>query len=283
MKKLILFVFIFVWSIQVYAQETGVIPRGYILPNTEKQELMSKITKHNYHLLVHLPDGYDRSEAVNYPVFYILDGQWDFSVAVGIYGKLNYDRELPKVIIVGITWDEEDQRSGSRNRDLINMNGSQASGAEGFLEVLEKEIIPWTESTYKTRGERVIAGSSMSASFVIYSMLENPGLFNNYISNSPNYIHSLGIDENVLIEKLNNFSANFRHEGIYLYMTCEASGECLDRTKPMVTFLSKKSLPGLASDFRTFEKFGHATTGLIGTLYGFKEVGARLTSALPAE
>lgn len=283
MKRLVLFVCIFVFNLHVHAQDAGVVSRGYILPNTEERELTSKITNRNYHLLVHLPDGYDRSEAVDYPVFYILDGQWDFSVAVGIYGKLNYDKELPKVIIVGIAWDDEDQKSGARRRDLVNMGGVQASGAERFLQVLEKEIVPWVESTYKTRGERLIAGSSMSASFVIYSMLEKPGLFNNYISNSPNYIYSFGIGEKTLTEKLNYFSTNSRYEGIYLYMACEASGECLDRANPIITYLSEKNLPGLASDIGTFEEFGHATIGLIGSLHGFKKVGSRLAPVLRAE
>lgn len=52
MKSLVLLIYIFVFNLHVHAQEAGVVLHGYVLPNTEERELMSKITNHNYQLLV---------------------------------------------------------------------------------------------------------------------------------------------------------------------------------------------------------------------------------------
>ena len=118
MKNIFIFLLVYMVRLSAFALSSDDQPDGYVLPSTEVRQIVSKINGETYRMFVHLPDGYDRSKSSSYPVFYVLDGQWDFSFIVNIYGKLNYDKILPKAITVGISWDPEDRELGARRRDL---------------------------------------------------------------------------------------------------------------------------------------------------------------------
>jgi predicted alpha/beta superfamily hydrolase len=158
-----------------------------VVPRSMGHRFQSKIVDDVYEVRVSVPEDYDNDEALR-PVIYALDGQWNFTLLHDIVGKLAYDGLIPDPIVVGITWAEAGfQPTAERFRDLFpvadpNLPGS--GGAAQFLKVLETEVFPLVESSYRASTDRVITGGSAGGLFVSYALLERPDLFTAYIASS---------------------------------------------------------------------------------------------------
>src|SRR4051794_15919433 len=74
---------------------------GVIIPGAHIRTLKSKDTARTYDLYFQLPD---IKSGKKYPVLFVLDGQWDFKLLDSVYGGLHYDKFVPDMIIVGITY-----------------------------------------------------------------------------------------------------------------------------------------------------------------------------------
>lgn len=147
----------------------------------------SKIVDDVYELRISTPEDYEDNQDLR-PVIYVLDGQWDFTLVSDIVGKLAFDGLIPQAVVVGITWaDSSFQPSLERLRDFApeprpNVPGS--GGAANFMKVLETEIFPLVEASYRASADRVITGGSLAGLFVSYALLERPDLFLGYVASS---------------------------------------------------------------------------------------------------
>ena len=164
-------------------------PPPVALPDSELRQLRSPHADRPYHLYIGLPQGYDQSSD-RYPVLYLLDGQWDFRLVTAIYSALLFDRFVPEMIIVGISYGgEQPDYDALRVRDytptaMVDFAGS--GGAPEFLTFLQEELIPFVESGYRVESDRrVLAGSSLGGLFGLYSLFTEPDLFGGYLSISP--------------------------------------------------------------------------------------------------
>ena len=90
-------------------------------------------------------------------------------------------------IVVGLIATYDEELNYSRNDDLlpkpINVKNSQFFGhgnSANFLKYVKKELIPYVESKYRTLSKRIAVGHSLSASFVISTLLEDNNIFDNY-------------------------------------------------------------------------------------------------------
>lgn len=110
---------------------------------------------------------------------------------------LNWSKEVPEVILAGIGYFHQgfEDMGGRRDRDFTpsaikNFPGS--GGAATFLSILETELIPFVDANYRTvHTDRTIWGTSLSGLFVLYTFLEQPRLFQHYISTSPSLMWDL--------------------------------------------------------------------------------------------
>jgi predicted alpha/beta superfamily hydrolase len=159
------------------------------IAGTELRELTSSSTGRDYHLYVHLPDGYAESEK-SYPVLYLLDGQWNFKLLASIYLGLRHDMFVPEMIIVGITYGGESP--DYKRLRAMDYTPTQAEGMEHtgdgpmFLAFLKEELIRFVEKNYRAdSGDRALGGSSFGGLFVMYALFHEPELFHRYISASP--------------------------------------------------------------------------------------------------
>lgn len=164
-------------------------PPPVTIPGSELRELHSVHTGRDYHIYVALPHGYGESSD-SYPVLYLLDGQYDFRLVSAVYGGLNFDRFIPEMIIVGITYGGEDpDYDALRARDytptaLADFPGS-GDGSQ-FLAFLQEELIPFIEAGYRVDSDhQVLAGSSLGGLFCLYALFTEPDTFNGYVSISP--------------------------------------------------------------------------------------------------
>lgn len=181
---IILFLSFFCGSNKSFSQN-----RKVELPATEVLKFKSAINGQDYVLYISLPDSYDDTTK-RYPVLYVLDAQYSFTFPSirGIQAGLFYDGFIPEMIIVGITW--PDDYEGSRKRDftLPQQDDVSNSGTPKFLNVLKNEIITSIDSRYRSiHQNNTLEGGSLSGQFTLYTLFNEPALFNRYIIGGLNY------------------------------------------------------------------------------------------------
>jgi predicted alpha/beta superfamily hydrolase len=160
------------------------------IPNTEVRALHSKVTGRDYELYVYLTPNPSRDPAAKHPVLYLLDGQWDFKLLASIQGGLLYDKFVPDVIVVGITYpgataNYDSLRAVDYTPLASSSNPGSGDGAR-FLAFLKAELIPFVEKNYATDpSRRALMGSSLGGLFTLYAMFTEPKLFSGYVAASP--------------------------------------------------------------------------------------------------
>lgn len=147
---------------------------------------------------IYLPEGYSPDSAKTYPVIYLLDGgvDEDFIHIAGLvqYSSFWWVNRLKPSILVGIANTE-------RKRDFTFKAASDfklpdfaqpyaaayanAGGSDKFMNFMEKELIPYIETKYKTNTHRTIIGQSLAGLMATEFLLKRPKLFNDYIIMSP--------------------------------------------------------------------------------------------------
>jgi predicted alpha/beta superfamily hydrolase len=154
----------------------------------ERFTLHSKILGEEREVFISVPVSYTQGNQ-RYPVLYLTDAQWQFDQSRTSAAFLARNSLIPEVIVVGVA-------NSDRTRDLyatkadFKQNGRTipfpTSGkADQFLEFLEKELIPWIESTYRTAPLRILAGHSAGGNFALHTIRVRPGLFQAIIAASP--------------------------------------------------------------------------------------------------
>jgi predicted alpha/beta superfamily hydrolase len=180
--------------LSAFSQEGA--PKHVVLENTELQALHSAVTNRDYLIYIGYPDSYATHPERKYPVVYVTDGYWSFVKLQSIGSSLWYDQIVPEYIVVGIGY-VGDKVDYNRERMFelspsVATHGDDAErhvpmgGSRAFLTSIKSEIIPFIES--HTRADpsfRVMAGTSMGGLFSLFSMYEEPGLFQGVISASP--------------------------------------------------------------------------------------------------
>jgi predicted alpha/beta superfamily hydrolase len=242
-------VFLFAASTFTYAnpEETMSYP-PVTISGTELRELTSSSTGRDYHLYVHLPDGYAESEK-SYPVLYLLDGQWNFKLMASVYFGLRRDMFVPEMIIVGITYGGESPDYGRLR--AMDYTPTQAEGMEHtgdgpkFLAFLKEELIPFVEKNYRAdSGDRALGGSSLAGLFVMYALFHEPELFHRYISTSP----SLWWDDKVIFRYAQAFAEKNRKLPVRLFLSVgelDLELGMVEPMKQMAQILEERKYEGL--------------------------------------
>jgi predicted alpha/beta superfamily hydrolase len=122
-------------------------------------------------------------------VLVVLDGHALFPLAVSYAQVMRMMGRMDPLIVAGIpSWSRE-----GRARDFIPTPGrttaeqqreTDGSGAQRFIEFLEKEVLPAVEQAAPVTSKRVIAGHSLAGLFVVH-VLTSSTLFEGHIALSP--------------------------------------------------------------------------------------------------
>src|SRR5512142_1649929 len=89
------------------AQEAQKFPKVGI-DGSQVRSMHSQETGRDYDLYIHVPAEAEKDKNKKYPVVYILDGQWDFKLMDSVRGGLAYDKFVPQMLLVGITYSGND-------------------------------------------------------------------------------------------------------------------------------------------------------------------------------
>lgn len=174
-------------------------PRAYEMPDSEVVTITSPVLGRTYELFVRLPPGYADAENAGrrYPVVYLNDAHGTFQIAAGLTASPMRHGGFEPLIVVGVSYAEGDVGAASRNRDLTptqNASGNVTGGARAYLTFMKDEVIPLVERTWRADpARRVLAGQSYGGLFGAYALLEEPGLFADYILTSPSLWYDKGV------------------------------------------------------------------------------------------
>ncbi|MFL1897472.1 alpha/beta hydrolase-fold protein [Aquimarina sp. 2-A2] len=145
----------------------------------EISSLQSKVLSKTIPLSIHLPENYDSSRKT-YPVLYMLGSDYRARFAM-LASTLDYmgGGQIPEMILIGIDLPEG-------NSILLPTRKNQDTTIpDYYINFFETELIPYVDNNYRTAPFKVLFGGSNSGFFSIYTLLNNPLLFNGYFASSP--------------------------------------------------------------------------------------------------
>jgi predicted alpha/beta superfamily hydrolase len=201
------------------ASSEYLVEMQYPLGNARLFEFQSEKAGRKYQIMVSLPGSYETSGAeTRYPVLFTVDGQWHFSIASSVIGGLYYDRGARESIVVGITWEgDEDNANRLRVEDFTPTNTSFSAGsgkADSYLDFIQHELIPYMDETYRTSSDRTLSGSSFGGLLTLYCLFTRPALFSDYLASSP----AVWWDEGVIRKYQASFAGQKLHAPVRLYI-----------------------------------------------------------------
>jgi len=174
----------------------------------QQSEFASTILDESVTLQIALPLGYAETTR-DYPVLYVLDGNFFMNQAVSAVDFLSTPRYMnamiPSFIVVGIT-------TGDRNHDFTPTHDAEydgmafptSGGAEEFHRFLMNELIPFIDTNHRTADQKILSGWSLGGLFTTWTYLQHPASFDSYLAISP----SLWWDDMVVGEWVKEVAAN---------------------------------------------------------------------------
>lgn len=191
-----------VFSQQQHATETS---KPFVLGSIV--ELQSKVLGEKRVLNVYLPEVYDQSDTIKYPVVYLLDGSADedFIHTVGLFqfNTFSWIDRVPKSIVVGIaTVDRRRDFTFPSTIESEKKNYPTTGHSDKFISFLENELKPFINSRYKTNLSAMLIGQSLGGLLATEVLLKKPELFNKYLIISPSIWWDNGSLLNQPIQKI---------------------------------------------------------------------------------
>jgi predicted alpha/beta superfamily hydrolase len=231
-----------------------------------KHVINSKILKENRDILISLPEGYQKTTA-NYPILVLMDGMQNIKHAIGSIELLTRTGSIPPIIVVGI-------KSINRSKDFsptISENSPGSGNGPNYLEFIEKEVLPFINSNYRTHPFIVLEGHSLGGLFTAYALIEKPDLFDAHIIMSPSFWWN---QEEFIKKSGPYFKGNPNlDKAIYFSIGEDESSSKWGMRKELSNFVDslKANKPkNLRFKHTEFKNEGHMSSPLLGTYFGLK-------------
>ena len=162
----------------------------------ERIALNSKALGFTLNVEIVLPEGYNKDNAVKYPVIFLMDSQWKLMPFMYTYGVLAYEKVVPQSIVVGISANADNgpwANNISQFRSALytpakyqpSDANSTGGGADKLLNFFKQTLIPYLDKNYNTAPDRTLIGSSLGGLFGLYALLQEEPLFQRYVLSSP--------------------------------------------------------------------------------------------------
>lgn len=225
---------------------------------SEVQTMKSASTGRSYDLYIRKPADFDKNKDKKYPVLYLLDGQWDFKLLDSVVGGLLHDKQMPDIVVVGITYSGDDaDYDALRARDYTPTSGAPegSGGGPKFLSFIKTELIPFVEGNYRgDPARRILGGHSFGGLFTLYAMFTEPSLFWGYLAGSPDFTW----DNDFLVKQEADFATKHKNLPVRLFVGVGGAEELVTPGVSFVRTFSARNYDGLHWDARVIEGEGHA-------------------------
>ncbi len=190
--------------------------------------IYSKTLKQYRKIYVQLPATYDPNKKEKYPVVYILDGEVLLPTVNNVQDFYS-GGFTPDMVLVGISNDVNRVRdlTTSKITEMYGMPFEQENGeAANFSNFLETELIPFVENKYPVTSFRTLIGHSYGGLFTLYTLINYPQLFSNYIAIDA----SLDWDNQKLLKEAKDKLANNNYQDKSLFMSLNGQLNMQDPT-----------------------------------------------------
>jgi len=129
-----------------------------------------------------------------FDVIYLLDGVEHFHTASGVIKSLVDYEQIPNAMLVAIDTtnrvrDYLPKVQGEPKTEFqtfVKNKWPDAGQTDNFLKFVSDELMPYINSNYPTNGYNTLIGHSNAGTLALYTLVNQPALFNNYIAISPN-------------------------------------------------------------------------------------------------
>lgn len=168
MMKNVLIYFLLFFSILLHAQvDTNLV-------EVKQYTIDSKFLETERNYWVSLPSNYDSTNT--YPVMYVLDAEWRFSITNALEKELSSDGKIPAHIVVGITHPNRrldmsfstTKVNHKGQKDTVAFNAKNSGNGLPFLNFIENELIKEVNQKYATSGFNILIGHSLGGYFCSY-------------------------------------------------------------------------------------------------------------------
>lgn len=228
------------------------------VPASQVRTLQSGSTGRAYDLYIRKPADFEHSPDKKYPVLYLLDGQWDFKLLDSVVGGLVYDKWMPDIVVVGITYSgEHADYDGLRAMDYTPTPGNAKGSGDGprFLAFLKTELIPFVEAEY--RGDptrRILGGHSLGGLFTLYTLYSDSSLFWGYLAGSP----AITWSNDFMVKQEQEFSRTHKRLPARLYIAVGGAERLVTPCTAFVRTLTARNYGELHWDSRVIEGERHS-------------------------
>jgi predicted alpha/beta superfamily hydrolase len=261
-SAVIVCLFSFLAGVACAQQPSDTHPQAFpkvTIAGSELRTMKSTSTGRDNDLYIHIPSNYGQDKTKKYPVLYILDGQWDFKLMDSVLGGLVYDKFVPEMIMVGITYSGENaDYDGLRAMDYTPTAVRQVKGSgDGpkFLKFLKTELIPFIEANYRAdSSRRLLQGSSYAGLFTLYAMFADPGLFSAYMSASP----AVTYDDRYAFKQEAEYARAHKELPVKLFLAVGGSEGLTTPVREFMQTLQSRGYQGLKLETRVIEGERHA-------------------------
>ncbi|RKD91012.1 alpha/beta hydrolase [Mangrovibacterium diazotrophicum] len=178
------FLLLFIWS----SQQTAFAVSEGIHKTVFSPEINDSIR-----IDIQLPDSYERFPDQNYPVMYLLDGDFYFDYAAATSQMLSRGIQpfTPQFILVGISTNDRFRDFTPTNAKLNNddtpvpPNYHVSGGADRFTQFLTTTLKPQIEANYRTNGFNMLFGHSFGGLYAMDLLLHQKAEFNAWLIADP--------------------------------------------------------------------------------------------------
>lgn len=256
-----------------------------MLNDADTLNLESKIFYQERKIKIFLPKGYDnyRNTDKKYMTAWLFDAQSEgfLNFYKATISHLIEEGHLDPLILVGIPSVNRQYEFTPKARGIEGLKVFQKSGGADLLALhIQNEILPILQNKYRCNTYNIGIGHSLGATFVTYSMIKYPRLFNAAISISPNFEY----DNEQIIHRLDNLKHTqiFKHK--FLYIAYGFGDNYEERFKIGIekfgSLIVKKNIPGLRWQIKSMDNDNHGMTAMEGIFKGLYALSQQFT--LPA-
>ncbi|MFT4929810.1 MAG: putative alpha/beta superfamily hydrolase [Phenylobacterium sp.] len=182
----------------------------------ERISINSTVLNEARELQVLLPESYHSNSDANYPVIYLIDGDYNFHAVSGMLDLLsNKGQLIPDVILVGIADKGTDRYRQFMTPEGLTEDGKETGKASVFLRFIKEEVKPYLNIKYRITDNATLVGHSMGGLFVLNALLKSPETFEYYVSISP----SVWVNNHAIIKQGKELIGKNKHQPVSLYLS----------------------------------------------------------------
>ncbi len=235
----------------------------------ERLTLSSNYLNEEREIQILLPESYQSNTAANYPVIYLLDGDYNFHGVSGMLDFLSNKAQLiPDVILVGIADKGTDVYRQYMTPAALTapFKKEDAGKAELFLTFLEKELKPYINNHYRAANNSILFGGSIGGLFVLNALFESPNSFEHFVSNSP----SVWLNDHGIMAKAKSFVGQSKHKATSLYLSL--GDEERQGVYGVLQLLDEKQPKNIDWQFSHYPDENHNSVGLVALRADLKKI-----------